>query len=215
MRAASAAALVLCALSIPAEAAAQAVAPLAPIADPDGLLPPAAKARIGAAASEFRAETGRWMAVVVGLRLPAIQPDDAPGGVGLVLAASRDDGSLRLVLVDPAWRAAAPETWADLVASRTETRFRGEDFAERVALSAELLARILPDKLAFMTRPPSTLGEGSYTFARYAVKAIELFVWLIILYTGYRTVRENRLKDSDRDAFSNELRRLREQENRW
>ncbi|MPY71464.1 MAG: hypothetical protein GEU92_15425 [Alphaproteobacteria bacterium] len=215
MKGTSAAALVLCALMIPAEAAAQAVAPLAPVADPDGLLPPAAKARIGAAASEFRAETGQWMAVVVGLRLPAIQPGNTPGGVGLVLAAARDDDSLRLVLVDPAWRAAAPEEWADLVANRTETRFRGEDFAERVALGAELLARILPDKLAFMTRPPSKLGEGSYTFARYAMKAIELFVWVIILYTAYRTVRENRLRDTDRDAFSNELRRLREQENRW
>jgi len=215
VRAVSAAALVLCALSILAEAEAQAVAPLAPVADPDGLLPPAAKDRIGAAALRFHAATGRWMAVVVGLRLPDIDSGGAPAGIGLVLAAAREDESLHLVLVDAAWREAAPEAWPALVADRTETRFRGEEFAERVALSAELLARILPDKLAFMTRPPSRLGEGSYTFARYAVKAIELFVWLIILYTGYRTVWENRLKDSDRDAFSDELRQLQKRENRW
>jgi len=206
-----------CALS--ARAAAPAAPVAAPVADPGGLLAPAAKARIGEAAARFRAATGRWMAVVVGPKLGEIGEAARVGGEaaqpGLVLVMARDEPDLRLVLLDPDWRAAAPAEWPALIANRTETRFRSEPFARRVVSSVELLADILPDKLAFMTRPPSNLGEGSYAFARYAMKAIEAFVWVILLYTLYRTIRENRLKDTDTDPFSQELRRLREERSIW
>jgi hypothetical protein len=185
--------------------------------DAAGLLPAEARQRISAAAAQFQRATGRSMAVIVVPHHPTGNAAIESGASGITVILSASDPRPALVLVDPEWRTAAPRNWMSVVESVLSNRFHDLPFEQRAVEGVELLARVLPDKIALIMHPRPPPGEGSEagTFSRYALQAFELFFWYILAYTLYRTVHENRLKPDDTDPFSEELRRLRNQPYRW
>jgi hypothetical protein len=202
--------LALLAGSNAASGQATAVAPLAPVVDPENLLPATAKDRMSAALLRFRERTGRWLVVVVAAQRPELQAEDAAPGVGVVLGIGRDNPGPRLLLTDPAWLKGAPEGYADAVAGVLETRFRYKDFVERTVLSTTLLARVLPDKLAFMERPARRLSPGSITFSQWAMG-----VFGLLIVFGYGVIVYRDMFSSRAEPVGDELRRLRAERRRW
>lgn len=199
------------------------------VIDPSGVLSAETTVKVGEAASAFERLTGRRMVVVVlsegkisGLDslesltrdLPVLQTSLA--NIGLVYATSPDDPAGRLFIVDPVWRTSLPSQWSFMFPQRLAQKFAEEPFERRVVLSARYLAKVFPDKLAFVLKPRGgTLSEGSLKFSRASFIGIEILGYFIIFLTAFRTFWPARLRDEDQDDFSNELRRLKKERQIW
>jgi hypothetical protein len=214
-----AALLVFCLLAAPGAAIGQeqgrAVVPVPPVADPDNLLPAAEIRRMAAALQRFHARTGRYLAVVVARQRLEIRPGEAAKGVGVVVAFGMDNPQPRLLLTDPKWLAGAPKGWAEAVAGVLESRFRHQPFVQRTVMGVSLLARVLPDKLAFMERPARKLSDGSIVFSQWAMGFVGLCVVIGYLVVAWRGLFDYKVGDAESDPAAAEIRRLREGRSRW
>jgi hypothetical protein len=190
--------------------------------DAAGLLSPQGAAQVEAAAAAFKAATGRRMVVIVrpadsGSAAGSTPGQEAPrAGVGIVYEVSPDDKGGRLRIVDPAWRGALPAQWSYLYPQHLAEKYGGAPFERRVVQSAQYLAAVLPDKIAFALKPRGEkLDPGSVRFARGSYIGLAILGYFIVFFTVFRTFWPSRLRDSDTDAFSNELRRLKKERQIW
>jgi len=136
--------------------------------------------------------------------------------VGIVYSTTSEDKAGKLLLVDPAWQKSLPAQWSFMFPQRLEQKYGAEPFEQRVVLSAQYLARVFPDKLAFVLKPRGgKLSEGSVKFSRSAYIGLELLGYFIIFFTAFRTFWPARLRDEDTDDFSNELHRLKKERQIW
>jgi hypothetical protein len=200
--------------------AAGSMIPAGPIHDPNRLLSREASGKVLAAANMFEELTGRRMVVIVlprGRVPDFVSPDTLAGApVGIIYATSPEDTAGWLQIVDPAWQKALPAQWSFMFPQRLAQKFGDEAFERRVVLSAQYLAKVFPDKLAFVLKPRGgKLSEGSLKFSRGAYIGIEILGYFIILFTAFRTFWPARLRDEDTDDFSNELRRLKKERSIW
>jgi hypothetical protein len=194
--------------------------PTGPVHDPNRLLSPKASSDVQAAATAFRELTGRRMVVIIlpegrAADLPA---PDLPAGepVGIVYATTPEDTAGRLTIIDPAWRKVLPAQWGFMFPQRLAQKYGAEVFERRVVLSAQYLAKVFPDKLAFVLKPRGgELSPGSLKFSRGAYLGIEILGYFIIFFTAVRTLWPARLREEDQDPFSNELRRLKKERQIW
>ena len=184
-------------------AAAGTVTLTGPVVDPSGLLSADSHKEIEASARVFLKTSDKWMAVVAVPELASVdfaalqstsrapwstrRRGEALGIIYLVSPASRGG---QLLVVDPDWRKVAGELWIPLF----------ENF---------------PNKINFLLPETRTIDPGSLAVARALRKAFDWLFIFVILYTFFRTIWPNRLKDSDRDERSEELRRLGKEPFRW
>ena len=182
------------------------------VKDPAGLLSPETIVTIADAMAEFGTLTGRRMTVIVVPKGPVPDldelspfienPDPAKKGAGIVYAASPDDPAGRLFMIDPSWQKSLPGQWRYMFPQRLAQKYGAEPFERRVVLSAQYLATVFPDKVAFVLKPRGgTLSEGSLKFSRSAYVGIEILIYFIILFTAFRTLWPARLRDEDQDDF--------------
>lgn len=199
-----------------------------PVVDPAGLLSPASREEIRAAAAAFRDASGRWLVMVVvprgtGLDPAAVekiarepwQDEGKAAAIGIIFATAPDNPTGMLLVVDPAWRAVARDAWITLFPQRLAQKYGEEPFEARVVHSARYLAAVFPEKIAFLSRPPDRIGEESVEFAENVMTVVKWFVYFIILFTFFRTIFPARLRPEDKDEFSNELRRLSKERRIW
>ena len=200
-----------------------------PVHDPNRLLSQEASKTILEAATGFKEHTGRWMVVIV---LPQGRVRDLPApdalaamrlnlqpagaNIGIVYATTPEDTAGQLLIVDPVWRKALPAQWSFMFPQRLAAKFGAEAFERRVVLSAQYLATVFADKLAFVLKPRGgKLSEASLQFSRGSYIGIEILGYFIIFFTAFRTFWPARLRDEDQDAFSNELRSLKKERQIW
>ena len=199
-----------------------------PVTDRADLLSPAAETEIRAAAGEFRRATGRWLVIVAARNRAALDPAALrqeteapwePAGkqtpVGIVYIMTPDEVSGTLLVVDPDWKRVAGHTWIPMFAQRLAEKYGDEPFERRAVLSAQYLADVFPDKIAFLMQPPDVIPQESIEDAERIMTVVKWFVYFIILFTFYRTIFPARLTDKDTDDFSNELRRLKKKRSIW
>ena len=199
-----------------------------PAVDPSNLLSADSLAKIEASAREFLKSSDKWMAV-------AAVPDLAAVDVGALYATTRAPWSTRrrgealgivylvspasrggqLLVVDPDWRKVAGELWIPLFPARIAEKFGALPFEQRAVASAAYLAANFPDKITFLMPETRRIDPDSLAVARILRRAFDWLFIFVILYTFFRTIWPNRLKDSDRDEQSEELRRLGREPPRW
>jgi len=200
-----------------------------PVSDPAGLLSRQAIAEVTKAVSVFKQATGHWMVVVT---LPSLDGQETselaqtqyalwdkavpqtPIGIIYVMSPKAKSGTL--LIVDTVWQKALPAQWRFLFPQRLAENYGDEVFERRVVLSAQYLATVFADKLAFVLKPRGgELSPGSVRFARGSYIGLALLGYFIILFTVFRTFWPARLRDEDQDEFSNELRRLKKERQIW
>ena len=191
-----------------------------PVHDPQQLLSDQASIEMSKAAEEFKALTGRLMVVAVsskGSNPEFFVPESMAGvPVGIVYSTTSGDKTGRLLIVDPAWQKTLPAQWSFMFPQRLAQKYGAEPFEQRVVLSAQYLARVFTNKLAFVLKPRGgKLNEGSANFSRSAYIGIEILGYFIIAFTAFRTFWPAHLRDEDTDDFSNELRRLKKERQIW
>ena len=143
-------------------------------------------------------------------------PSTSPDKVGIVYTTTPEDPAGHLFIVDPVWRMSLPAQWSYMFPNRLAQKYGAEPFERRVVLSAQYLAKVFPDKLAFVLKPRGgQLSPESLKFSRGAYLGIEILAYFIIFFTAFRTFWPARLRDEDTDAFSNELRRLKKERRIW
>ena len=195
--------------------------PYTPLVDPANQLSVAAKANIEGSIAKFRALSGRWMVVIVlpRGRVPEFSKAERQNldpAIGIIYVTSPDDAAGRLLIVDPVWQKASPNQWTYLFPQRLAQKYGDEAFERRVVLSADYLARVFSDKIAFVLKPRGgKLSPESLRFSRGAYIGIEILGYFIIFFTAFRTFWPARLRDEDQDAFSNEIRRLKKERQIW
>ncbi|MDA0653180.1 MAG: hypothetical protein O3C49_07885 [Proteobacteria bacterium] len=200
-----------------------------PIHDPNRLLSQKSSDTVLQAAAVFAELTGRRMLVIV---LPKGRVPDfstleslasvpsvwksPQANIGIVFASSPDDTAGRLLIVDPVWRKVLPAQWNFMFPQRLAQKFGDEPFERRVVLSAQYLATVFPDKLAFVLKPRGgKLDDASLKFSRGSYIGLEILGYFIVIFTAFRTFWPARLRDEDQDDFSNELRRLKKERQIW
>jgi hypothetical protein len=159
-----------------------------PLVDSTGVLSVEVKAKITGSISSFRTLTGREMAVIVipGGTVPdysVAERKKLDPAIGIIYVTSPDDAAGRLVIVDPVWRKAAPTQWTYMFPQRLAQKYGNERFEQRLVLSADYLARVFADKIAFVLKPRGgTLTPESLRFSRGAFIGIELLGYFIIFF---------------------------------
>jgi hypothetical protein len=212
-----------------ASASAAPLSPLTgPVADDSGLLSRDAEADIRRSAEAFRKATGRWLVVMAlrdraGVDLSSLPATTAaqwvPGGagmpIGIVYVMTPGERSGTLTVVDPDWKRVSGHPWIPMFALRLAEKYGDEPFERRAVLSAQYLADVFPDKIAFLMQPADVIPPESIEDAERIMTVVKWFVYFIILFTFYRTIFPARLTDKDTDAFSNELRKLKKERQIW
>ena len=168
-----------------------------PLVDNTNLLSVEEKANINASTAKFEALTGRQMVVMVfpSRRIPDLSSEERQkldSAIGIIYITSPDDTTGRLLIVDPVWRKALPVQWSYMFPQRLAQKYGDEAFERRVVLSAQYLATVFTDKLAFVLKPRGgQLSPGSVQFARGAYMGIELLGYFIIFFTVFCTAGNN------------------------
>jgi len=199
-----------------------------PVVDPSNLLSADTRTKIEQSAQAFLKASDKWMAVVAVPDLAAVDFEalyattrapwstrrrgEALGIVYLVSPASRGG---QLLMVDPDWRKVAGALWIPLFPARLAEKFGDLPLEPRAVASAAYLAENFPDKIDFLLPETRRIDPDSLAVARALRRAFDGLFIFVILYTFYRTIWPNRLKDSERDERSEELRRLGREPFRW
>lgn len=220
---------VLFAMFLAGQAAFSGTLPLTgPVVDPSNLLSGDSREKIELSARAFLKASDKWMAVAAVPDLAAVdfgtlyattrapwstrRRGEAIGIVYLVSPASRGG---QLLVVDPDWRKVAGELWIPLFPARIAEKFGDLPLEQRAVASAAYLAENFPDKIKFLMPETRRIDPDSLAVARALRRAFDWLFIFVILYTFFRTIWPNRLKDSDRDEQSEELRRLGREPPRW
>lgn len=193
--------------------------------DRAGLLSSRHAADIAASAKVFERATGYRMIFVIRPNSSLLKPDGfvqelavyrSTIPVGIVYVMSPGDKSGTLLIHDPAWRKVVPAQWGFMFPQRLAQKFGDEPFERRVVLSAQYLATVFPDKLAFVMKPRGgSLSPGSVQFSQGSYIGLQILGFFIIGFTVFRTFWPARIRDEDQDEFSNELRRLKKERQIW
>lgn len=199
-----------------------------PVVDPAGLLSADGRKVVEQSAQKFRDVSGKWMVViavrsVADLDVESLQSmSRAPlstrrrgEAIGIIYLTSPDSPGGWLLVVDPDWRKVAGQFWIPLFPQRIAQKFGELPFEQRVRSSAAYLAKNFPNKIDFLLPETRRIDPDSLAVARVLRKAFDWLFIFVVLYTFFRTVWPNRLKESDHDRQSEELRRLGKEPFRW
>jgi hypothetical protein len=199
-----------------------------PVVDPAGLLSTDGRKAVEQSAQKFMDASDKWMVVIAARSLAG--PDverlqsmsRAPwstqrkgDAIGIIYLTSPDSPGGRLLVVDPEWRKVAGQFWIPLFPQRIAQEFGGLPFEQRARASAAYLAKNFPNKIAFLLPETRRIDPDSLAVARLLRKAFDGLFIFVVFYTFLRTVWPNRLKESDHDRQSEELRKLGKDPFRW
>ena len=199
-----------------------------PMVDPAGLLSADGRKAVERSAQKFLDVSDRWMVVIAAQSLAEIDVEGLQSmsrvpwstrrrgeAIGIIYLTSPDSPGGRLLVVDPDWRKVAGQLWIPLFPQRIAQEFGELPFEQRVRSSAAYLAKNFPNKIAFLLPETRRIDPDSLAVARVLRKAFDWLFIFVIFYTFLRTVWPNRLKESDHDRQSEELRRLGKEPFRW
>jgi hypothetical protein len=199
-----------------------------PVVDPTELLSADGRKAVEQSAQNFLDASDKWMVVIAARSLAEIDVEGlqsmsrAPWStrrrgeaIGIIYLTSPDSPGGRLLVVDPDWRKVAGQLWIPLFPQRIAQEFGELPFDRRVRSSAAYLAKNFPNKIDFLLPETRRVDPDSLAVARILRKAFDWLFIFVIFYTFLRTAWPNRLKESDHDRQSEELRSLGKEPFRW
>ncbi len=135
--------------------------------------------------------------------------------VGIVYIASPRSAGGELLVVDPDWRKVAGKLWIPLFPERLAQKFGALPFEQRLIGSAAYLAQHFPGKIEFLMPETRPVNPDELAVAGWLRLAFDCLFAFVMLYTVFRTIWPARLKPTDVDPQSQEIRRLTKEPFRW